>query len=94
MAAGWAARRGLNVTVLEKTNRTARKVRISGKGRCNVTNARPVQEFIQCYPANGRFLYSALHRFSNQDVIEFSRAWRGAQGRARPAGVSNLGSSR
>jgi predicted Rossmann fold flavoprotein len=71
MAAGWAARRGLNVTVLEKTNRTARKVRISGKGRCNVTNARPVQEFIQCYPANGRFLYSALHRFSNQDVIEF-----------------------
>lgn len=71
MAAGWAGQRGLKVTVLEKTGRTARKVRISGKGRCNVTNARPIRDFLDCYPTNGSFLYSALHRFSNEDVMTF-----------------------
>ncbi|MGI6149999.1 MAG: NAD(P)/FAD-dependent oxidoreductase [Firmicutes bacterium] len=73
MAAGWAARRGLEVTVLEKTRRAAQKVRISGKGRCNVTNAQPISDFPAYYPRNGRFLYSALHRFSNHDVMEFFR---------------------
>lgn len=70
-AAGFAAERGLDVTILEKTEQTAKKVRISGKGRCNVTNAAPIREFPQYYPGNGRFLYSALHRFSNDDLMAF-----------------------
>ncbi len=71
MAAGFLARRGAAVTVLEKNDRTAVKVRISGKGRCNITNAMPLRDFPANYGRNGSFLYGALHRFSNQDCIEF-----------------------
>lgn len=71
VAAGFLAQGGFQVLVLEKMNRTANKVRISGKGRCNITNAMPIREFIANYPTNGRFLYSALHRFSNQDCMDF-----------------------
>ncbi|NLM39671.1 MAG: NAD(P)/FAD-dependent oxidoreductase [Firmicutes bacterium] len=74
LAAGFAAQRGLKVTVLEKTDRTAKKVRISGKGRCNVTNAMPIKDFPQFYPGNGRFLYGALYRFSNEDVMSLFRS--------------------
>ncbi|NLJ81033.1 MAG: NAD(P)/FAD-dependent oxidoreductase [Firmicutes bacterium] len=70
-AAGFLAQRGASVLVLEKTQRTAGKVRISGKGRCNLTNAVSVRDFPQNYKTNGRFLYSALHRFSNKDCIRF-----------------------
>lgn len=71
VAAGFLAQRGAEVHVLEKMQRTASKVRISGKGRCNITNSMPIEEFIPNYPRNGRFLYSALHRFSNLDCIRF-----------------------
>jgi len=71
IAAGFLAKRGARVQVLEKMPRTASKVRISGKGRCNVTSNLPLEEFIANYPGNGRFLYSALHRFSNRDVMDF-----------------------
>lgn len=71
VAAGFLAHRGAEVHVLEKMQRSASKVRISGKGRCNITNAMPIKEFISSYPGNGRFLYSALHRFSNLDCIQF-----------------------
>lgn len=74
LAAGFASRRGLQVKVLEKTERTGLKVRISGKGRCNLTNARPLEELPAFYGANGRFLYSSLHRFSNYDVMDFFRS--------------------
>jgi predicted Rossmann fold flavoprotein len=70
-AAGFLARRGARVQVLEKMPRTASKMRISGKGRCNLTNNMPLEEFIAQYPGNGRFLYSALHRFSNRDCMDF-----------------------
>lgn len=70
VAAGFLAQRGATVHVLEKMGRTASKVRISGKGRCNITNAMPIGDFIANYPGNGRFLYGALHRFSNQDCIQ------------------------
>ena len=69
VAAGFLAQRGADVLVLEKTQRTASKVRISGKGRCNITNAMPIKDFPVNYPGNGRFLYGALHRFSNQDCL-------------------------
>lgn len=70
IAAGFVAQRGANVSVLEKKGQAASKVRISGKGRCNITNAMPIKEFPQHYPGNGRFLYGALHRFSNEDCIQ------------------------
>jgi len=71
MAAGCAARRGHEVTVLEKNARMARKVGITGKGRCNVTNNCTVPACIEHIPGGGRFLYSALSRFSPQDTMAF-----------------------
>ena len=62
-AAGFAARRGVRVTVVERNPRMARKVMITGKGRCNLTNRCTVEEFIAHVPQNGRFLYSALSFF-------------------------------
>lgn len=70
VAAGFLAQRGAEVLVLEKMHRSASKIRISGKGRCNITNAIPIEEFPQHYPSNGRFLYGALHRFSNSDCLD------------------------
>lgn len=69
LAAGSAARRGFAVTVVERNPRMARKVMITGKGRCNVTNNCGVQEFIAHVPSNGRFLYSALSAFGPQDTM-------------------------
>lgn len=68
-AAGISARAGHEVTVLERNARMARKVMITGKGRCNITNNCSVQEFIAQVPRNGRFLYSALTAFSPQDTM-------------------------
>lgn len=69
MAAGTAAGQGADVLLLEKNDLPGKKIRISGKGRCNITNARTIREFIAHYPGNGKFLYSALHRFTNSDLI-------------------------
>ncbi len=69
MAAGAAAREGHRVTVLERNPRPARKVMITGKGRCNVTNNCAVADFITNVPENGRFLYSALTAFTPQDMM-------------------------
>ncbi len=72
MAAGIAAKRGLNVKILEKNNKTAKKVRITGKGRCNVTNdCSELSELISNVPVNGRFLYSAFSSFMPQDTMNF-----------------------
>lgn len=69
MAAGAAGRQGHAVTVVERNPRPARKVMITGKGRCNVTNNCTVDTFIQNVPENGRFLYSALNGFTPQDTM-------------------------
>lgn len=69
VAAGIAGRRGLPVTVVERNPRMARKVMITGKGRCNVTNACSVEDFIAHVPQNGRFLYSALSAFGPGDTM-------------------------
>ena len=69
IAAGAAARNGHTVTVIERNPRPARKVMITGKGRCNVTNNCTVDEFIAHVPENGRFLYSALTAFTPQDMM-------------------------
>ena len=72
MAAGTAAKRGLKVTLIERNEKLARKVGITGKGRCNVTNSCPLlNELISNVPVNGRFLYSAFSRFGTDDTIDF-----------------------
>ncbi len=70
MAAGAAGRQGHTVTVVERNPRPARKVMITGKGRCNVTNNCTIDTFIQNVPENGRFLYSALNAFTPQDTMD------------------------
>lgn len=71
MAAGSAAEYGASVTLIEKNKRVGRKLLITGKGRCNVTNNCDVQTFIQNVPVNGKFLYSAINHFTPDDVIGF-----------------------
>ena len=70
MAAGQAAELGANVLLLEKMNRPARKLRITGKGRCNLTNVAPLADFIAHFP-NGRFLRQAFSRFFTPDLVAF-----------------------
>lgn len=71
MAAGFAAKAGAEVILLEKNAILGKKIRISGKGRCNITNMTDIDTFIESYPGNGKFLYGALHKFSNKDLIGF-----------------------
>ena len=69
MAAGVAAQGNAKVTVLDKNDRPARKVMITGKGRCNVTNNCSVDDLIKNVPQNAKFLYSAFRQFTSQDTM-------------------------
>lgn len=71
MAAGQAAAAGAEVLVLEKMKRPARKLSITGKGRCNITNTATLDDFIARFGATGEFLRPALSAFSNSDVMAF-----------------------
>lgn len=71
MAAGRASELGSRVIIFEKNGRAARKLMITGKGRCNITNACPEDELLRNIPGNGKFLHSAFSRFSNHDIIQF-----------------------
>ncbi len=71
MAAIAAGEQGGRVLLLDKGDKLGRKLAISGGGRCNVTNRRPVDELIQHIPGNGRFLYRAFSVFNNEDIIRF-----------------------
>ena len=73
MAAAKAAEYGASVLLLEKMKQPGRKMLITGKGRCNITNAAPIAEIVKNIPGNGSFLYSALHAFDNEDVRGFFR---------------------
>ena len=75
MAAYTAAAAGGQVTLLEKMPAVGRKLLITGKGRCNITNNCDIATFIKNIPGNGQFLYSALHAFTNQDIISFFESW-------------------
>jgi predicted Rossmann fold flavoprotein len=74
MAAGRAASLGKNVLVFEKNNRAGKKLLITGKGRCNITNQCPLEDLLANIPGNGRFLYSTLNRFDNYDIMDFFQA--------------------
>ncbi|SDG55220.1 hypothetical protein SAMN05216584_106145 [Selenomonas sp. WCT3] len=71
MAAIKAAENGAEVVILEKMKKPGRKMMITGKGRCNLTNAADVPEIIRNIHGNGRFLNSSMRAFDNQDVIYF-----------------------
>ena len=70
-AAIFAARRGLSVTLLEKGQKPLRKLRITGKGRCNLTNNCTDEEFFQNVLRGGKFLRSSERAFGPQDIMEF-----------------------
>lgn len=71
MAAVSAAERGAQVTLLEPNERLGKKLNITGKGRCNVTNNADVQTLLANVPRNGKFLYSAFSRFDGRDTMAF-----------------------
>ncbi len=71
MAAGTAARNGKRVLLLEKMEKSGRKVRITGKGRCNLTNARPVDEFVEHVRSGAEFFSVAFAEFNNKATIKF-----------------------
>lgn len=70
LAAGRAAERGAKVLILEKMEREGRKLLITGKGRCNITNDAPISEFIKHVYPNGRALKNAFSNFFSPDIIE------------------------
>lgn len=71
MAAIRAAEGGASVTLFEKMPQVGRKLRITGKGRCNLTNAADVAEVVKNIPGNGKFLFSALKNFTPADTVSF-----------------------
>jgi len=71
MAAGQAAQSGAEVLLIEKMDRPGRKLRITGKGRCNLTNVAPISDFLQHFGTNGRFLRQAFARFFTTELIDF-----------------------
>ena len=71
MAAVMAAREGCAVTLFEKNEKLGKKVFITGKGRCNLTNACDVEDLFPAVKTNAKFLYSSFYGFTNQDVMDF-----------------------
>lgn len=70
MAAIKASQDGNEVLILEKMNSLGRKLLITGKGRCNITNNIDISEFMNYIPGNAKFLYSSFQKFDNKDIIE------------------------
>lgn len=69
--AGLLARGGGRVTLIEKNDKVGRKLGITGKGRCNLTNDSEPRKVIENIPGNGRFLYSAINSFTPRDMMDF-----------------------
>lgn len=74
MAASTAVSCGKSVLVLDKNEQLGRKLLITGKGRCNITNDCELDEFMRNIPTNGKFLYSAFSQFSSNDTKNFFKA--------------------
>ena len=92
MAAGTAARNGKRVLLIEKMEKSGRKVRITGKGRCNVTNARPAEEFASQVRTNAEFFRASLRRVQQPRRHPLLReGGREARNRARRTGLSPSG---
>ena len=85
MAAGRAAELGSDVLLLEKMKRPGKKLLISGQTRCNLTNARQLDDFISMYGPNGRFLRNVFHRYFRDDLLAFLRRY-GVETKTEPDG--------
>jgi len=85
MAAGRAAERGAKVLLVEKTYRLGSKLLLTGGGKCNITNSAEMQDMINAFGENGKFLYGALTVFSNKDLIDFFTS-RGVEMKTEPDG--------
>ena len=70
LASHIAAQRGKTVCLIEKNSQLGKKILITGKGRCNVTNAAPLEDFIANTAVNANFLYSAFYSFTNTDLMD------------------------
>ena len=70
-AAIQAAKNGHQVTLYEKNEKLGKKIFITGKGRCNITNASDLEELFQAVVTNSKFLYSSFYGYTNQNVIDF-----------------------
>ena len=71
MAAIYAAKNKNDVILLERNEKVGKKLFITGKGRCNVTNSKDISEFFDYIIGNPHFLYSALYTFTNENTIDF-----------------------
>ena len=71
MMAAISASKNISVILIEKNEKLGKKMYITGKGRCNVTNAKDICEFFDYIPGNSDFLYSPLYSFTNIDTMEF-----------------------
>jgi predicted flavoprotein YhiN len=71
MAAGRAAQLDVRVLLLEKTDSCGKKILVSGKTRCNLTNSAELKDFISMYGDNGRFLFSAFHNYFRPELLDF-----------------------
>ena len=85
LAAGRAAEMGADVLLLERTNRPGNKLLLAGNRRCNLTNARDLQDFVAMYGPNGRFLFSAFGRFFHDDLLAFLERY-GVETKTEPDG--------
>ena len=71
MAAITAAENGNKVILLEKMNSLGKKLLITGKGRCNITNNADMEEYVKNIPGNSKFLYSSFNSFNNTNIVNF-----------------------
>ncbi|WP_123053807.1 NAD(P)/FAD-dependent oxidoreductase [Clostridium sp. JN-1] len=71
MMAAIQASKKYKTILIEKNEKLGKKLYITGKGRCNLTNAKDISEFFECIPGNPNFLYSALYTFTNENTMEF-----------------------
>ncbi len=74
-AAYFAAQNGHKVTLLEQNEKLGKKLYITGKGRCNITNASDIEEFFKNVCSNSKFLYSAFYSYTNEQVVEFFESY-------------------
>ena len=70
-----ASSRGAGVQLFEKNDIVGKKMGITGKGRCNLTNTAPMTDFIARTPGHGKFLFSAYRAFSNEDLLRCVHQW-------------------
>lgn len=75
IAAGFASSRGKDVILIEKNNKIGKKLFITGKGRCNITNASSIENFFNNIVTNGDFLYSGFYSFTNESIMSLLRSY-------------------